>query len=81
MRAVGWIIVVMAAVAVFSTQNAQPVPVVLLFWNVQAPLALLIAAALLVGVLAGLLIHPGRSLPPERPHPADDLPPSGNSSS
>ena len=45
-----------AAAAVFSVQDAPPASVVVLSWKLEAPLALVIVAAMLIGMLAGGLI-------------------------
>lgn len=56
MKKAGLITILIAAVAVFSVQNAAPASVVVLFWNVEAPLTLVIVAAMLIGMLTGGLI-------------------------
>lgn len=52
----GFLIALLTVVAVFSVQNAALVPVVVFLWKFEAPLTLVIAAAMLIGMLAGVLI-------------------------
>lgn len=56
MKKYGFIIMLIATVAVFSVQNAPPVSVAVLFWNFETPLTIVIVAAMLIGMLAGGLI-------------------------
>jgi uncharacterized integral membrane protein len=56
MKKAGLIAMLTAAVAVLSVQNAALVSVVVLFWNVDAPLTLVIVAVMLIGMLTGGLI-------------------------
>jgi len=45
-----------AAAAIFSVQDAPPASVVVFSWKLEAPLSLVIVAAMLIGMLAGGLI-------------------------
>jgi len=45
-----------AVVAVFSVQNATPVSLIVLSWNVDVPLTLVIVAGMLIGMLTGGLL-------------------------
>jgi len=56
MKKYGFIMMLIAAAAVFSVQDAPPASVVVLSWKLEAPLALVIVAAMLIGMLAGGLI-------------------------
>jgi len=56
MKKYGFIMMLIAAAAVFSVQDAPPASVVVLSWNLEAPLTLVIVAAMLIGMLAGGLI-------------------------
>jgi uncharacterized integral membrane protein len=56
MKKIGLIVMLMAAVTVFSVQNATPVSLVVLFWNVEVPLTLVIVAGMLIGMLTGGLL-------------------------
>lgn len=51
-----FIFVIVAAVAVFSVQNAAPVAVSFLFWHFEASLAVVIVLALLTGIVAGMAL-------------------------
>jgi uncharacterized integral membrane protein len=56
MKKYGFIMMLIAAAAVFSVQDARPASVVVLSWKLEAPLTLVIVAAMLIGMLAGGLI-------------------------
>lgn len=51
-----FIFIIVAAVAVFSVQNATPVAVSFLFWHFEASLAVVIVLALLAGIVAGMAL-------------------------
>jgi uncharacterized integral membrane protein len=56
MKKYGFLMMLIAAAAVFSVQDAPPASVAVLSWNFEAPLTLVIVAAMLIGMLAGGLI-------------------------
>jgi uncharacterized integral membrane protein len=56
MKTAGLIIMLIAVTTVFSVQNAPPVSVAVLFWNLEMPLTLVIVIAMLIGMLTGGLI-------------------------
>ena len=49
-------ILIIAAVTIFSVQNASPVAVTFLFWNFQASLAIVIFLSTLIGVIIGVIV-------------------------
>ena len=49
-------IIVISLVAIISFQNYRPTKIKLLFWEVQLNLFILVVAALIAGLLAGLLL-------------------------
>jgi len=49
-------VIALAAVFLFSVQNAGPVAVSFLFWHFEASLAVVIALCLLVGMIAGMTV-------------------------
>jgi uncharacterized integral membrane protein len=49
-------LLIIAVVAIFSTQNALPVSIVFLFWKFQASLAIVIFLSALTGVIVALII-------------------------
>ena len=51
-----FVFIIVAAVAVFSVQNAAPVAVSFLFWHFEASLAVVIVLALLAGIVAGMAL-------------------------
>lgn len=55
MRFLVFIICVVILVAIFSTQNSQPVSVSLFAWTFQASLAIVVFLSLLSGVVIGVL--------------------------
>ena len=55
MRFLVFIICVVILVAIFSTQNSQPVSVSLFTWTFQASLAIVVFLSLLSGVVIGVL--------------------------
>lgn len=55
MRFLIFIVCVVIVVAIFSTQNAQPVSVSLFTWKFQASLAIVVFLSLLSGVVIGVL--------------------------
>ena len=77
-----FVFIIVAAVAVFSVQNAAPVAVSFLFWHFEASLAVVIVLALLAGIVAGMallsLLRLRRSLREKRT-PAKDRPTGDNS--
>mgnify|MGYP001580816737 FL=1 len=77
-----FVFIIVAAVAVFSVQNAAPVAVSFLFWHFEASLAVVIVLALLAGIVAGMallsLLRLRRSLREKRT-PAKDRPTDANS--
>jgi uncharacterized integral membrane protein len=56
MKRISLIVMLFAAVTVFSVQNAAPISLVVLFWKFEAPLTLVIVAGMLMGMLTGGLI-------------------------
>ena len=56
------VLVLVAAIALFSVQNATTVTVVFLLWRFEASLAIVVLAAALSGMILGLMIHPLRRL-------------------
>ena len=55
MRFLVFIVCVVILVAIFSTQNSQPVSVSLFIWKFQASLAIVVFLSLLSGVVVGVL--------------------------
>ncbi len=55
-------IIVLAAVVVFSVQNASPVTVSLFHWRFEASLAVVIFLSMLAGIVVGLLFSAAYSL-------------------
>jgi putative membrane protein len=49
-------LVIIAAVAIFSVQNASPVSIVFLFWRFQASLAIVIFIAALAGAVVASIV-------------------------
>jgi len=49
-------VLIIAAVTIFSVQNASPVAVTFLFWNFQASLAIVIFLSTLIGAIIGAII-------------------------
>jgi uncharacterized integral membrane protein len=78
-----FVFIIVAAVAVFSVQNAAPVAVSFLFWHFEASLAVVIVLALLAGIVAGMallsLLRLRRSLRDRRTS-SNDRPTSANGS-
>jgi len=55
------VFVIIAVIAVFSVQNAEPVAISFLFWTFNASLAILIFLSVLGGILIAVIISlPGR---------------------
>ena len=50
------ILIIIALVAVFSVQNADPVKFIFLFWKFEASLAIVIFLSTLTGLIAGVII-------------------------
>jgi uncharacterized integral membrane protein len=50
------ILIIIALVAVFSVQNADPVKFIFLFWKFEASLAIVIFLSALTGLIAGVII-------------------------
>ncbi|KAF0181083.1 MAG: hypothetical protein FD164_1634 [Nitrospirae bacterium] len=55
-------IIVLAAVVVFSVQNASPVAVSFFLWRFEASLAVVIFLSVLAGVIIGLLLSAAYSM-------------------
>ena len=54
-------VVIIAVIAVFSVQNAEPVTITFLFWTFKASLAIVIFLSVLSGVLIAVIISlPGK---------------------
>lgn len=51
-----FLVLLVAAIVVFSVQNASPVAVTFLFWKFDASLAIVIFLSLITGVIAGSII-------------------------
>lgn len=49
-------VIIIAVIAIFSVQNAEPVTITLLFWAFQASLAIVIFLSVLSGILIAALI-------------------------
>lgn len=50
------VLIIMALVAIFSVQNADPVKFTFLFWKFEASLAIVIFLSALTGLVTGLII-------------------------
>ncbi len=50
------LLVIIAAVTIFSVQNAAPVAVTFLFWRFEASLAIVIFLSVLTGILIAAII-------------------------
>jgi len=50
------VLVIIAVIAVFSVQNAEPVTITFLFWTFNASLAIIIFLSVLSGVLIAAII-------------------------
>lgn len=55
MRILVFIAAIVVLVAIFSTQNSQPVALSFLFWKFQASLAIVVFISALAGVIIGIL--------------------------
>jgi len=55
------VLIIIAVIAVFSVQNADPVAISFLFWSFEASLAIVIFLSVLSGiVIAAIISLPGR---------------------
>jgi len=55
------VIVIIAVIAVFSVQNADPVAITFLFWTFEASLAIVVFLSVLSGILIAAIISlPGK---------------------
>jgi uncharacterized integral membrane protein len=61
------ILIIIALVAVFSVQNADPVKFIFLFWKFEASLAIVIFLSALTGLIAGVIITFLLRLKPKKP--------------
>jgi uncharacterized integral membrane protein len=50
------VVILIAAVVIFSVQNASPVALSFLFWHFEASLAIVILLTLVLGVITGMAI-------------------------
>ena len=56
------VLMLVAAITLFSVQNATSVTVVFLLWRFDASLAIVVLLAALTGMMLGLMIHPLRRM-------------------
>lgn len=61
------ILIIIALVAVFSVQNADPVKFTFLFWKFEASLAIVIFLSVLTGLIAGIIITFLLRVKPKKP--------------
>jgi uncharacterized integral membrane protein len=61
------ILIIIALVAVFSVQNADPVNFTFLFWKFEASLAIVIFLSVLAGLIAGVIITFLLRVKPKKP--------------
>lgn len=55
------VFIIIAVIAVFSVQNADPVAITFLFWSFKASLAIVIFLSVLSGIMIAVIISlPGR---------------------
>jgi len=55
------VVVIVAVIAIFSVQNAEPVTISFLFWTFKASLAIVIFLSVLSGILIAVIISlPGK---------------------
>jgi uncharacterized integral membrane protein len=50
------LLIIVAAVAIFSVQNAMPVAITFLFWKFEASLAIVIFLSVIAGMIVGAII-------------------------
>ena len=50
------LLIIVAAVAIFSVQNAMPVAITFLFWRFEASLAIVIFLSVIAGMIVGAII-------------------------
>lgn len=51
------VITVLAAIALFSIQNAAPIAVSFLFWNFTASLAVVLFLTMIIGIITGATVY------------------------
>lgn len=61
------ILIIIALVALFSVQNADPVKFTFLFWKFEASLAIVIFLSVLAGLIAGIIIAFLLRVKPKKP--------------
>lgn len=56
MLIVVFVLIIVAAVAIFSVQNAMPISVAFFSWHFDASLAVVILLSVLVGMVIGMIV-------------------------